>query len=329
MNVAGSWWRFVIWAAPALIAVVCGCSQFIDPNVPEPIRPFVEPQNGREYLLYRPSHYDREYAWPLIVVCHSSFPDSPGREIRGWTERAESRGFIVAVPSLLASKKPLRDNADRQIPLQRKDEAHILSMIQHIRAGHSISEDRIFVHGWSRGAFTALHAGLRHPELFRAVSVMQPVFSSDYLADVGQSVDNYQPVRVNYSAKDAITGKDAHRCVEWLRDQGANLWDDSVGRADRKDPSGVVDFFDDVIRRHPRVRIASFPADGDNPLRIQFKVRCSYTPTRYKWEFGDGDKSYVADPIHQYPRAGRYRVTVTVFGPKDREDQRVLTLLVP
>ena len=56
-----------------------GCSQLIDPNVPAPLRDLVEPVLGREYLLYRPSHYDREYDWPLIVVCHTSFPDSPNR----------------------------------------------------------------------------------------------------------------------------------------------------------------------------------------------------------------------------------------------------------
>ena len=329
MNIVGTRFQPVVGATLTLIVAVSGCSQYIDPNVPEPIRPFIEPERGGEYLLYRPSHYDREHSWPLIVVCHSSYPDSPIREIRAWTELAESRGFIVAAPTLFASKKPLRDNPDRQIPLQRKDEDHILAMVQHIRAGHSISDDRILIHGWSRGAFSALHTGLRHPGLFRAVSVMQPSFGIGYLADVGKSIDKHQPVYVNYSARDAITGKHGRKCVDWLRDLGADLWEDSAVPVDWKDTRGVVKFFEDVIRKHPRIRVAAFPVDRDNPLQIQFKLRCSYTPRRYKWEFGDGDRSSVAEPIHVYARPGSYVVTVTVFGPDDREDQRTLMLRVP
>src|SRR3990172_2443966 len=96
-----------------------GCSEYTDPNVPEPIRPFVEPQFGGEYLLYRPSSYDRNKAWPLIVVCHSSFPDSPNRRIRAWTQLAESHGFLLVAPRLTGEKKSWLRDANKENKRQR------------------------------------------------------------------------------------------------------------------------------------------------------------------------------------------------------------------
>ena len=87
-------------AGGVLPILFSGCSPYVDSRVPEPIRPVVEPVLGREYLLYRPSGYDKRLTWPLIVVCHGAFPDNPNRQIRVWTELAESDGFLVlALPS--------------------------------------------------------------------------------------------------------------------------------------------------------------------------------------------------------------------------------------
>jgi pimeloyl-ACP methyl ester carboxylesterase len=312
-----------------IMALSTGCSQYIDPNVPEQIRPFVEPEHGRDYLLYRPSNYDRERAWPLIIVCHTSFPDSPNKQIRAWTELAESRGFLVAAPKLRATSKSSRPKAAARIRLLRQDEDHILATIQHIRAGHTVSDDRVFIHGWAGGAHAALHAGLRHPELFRAISLIGPKFKSGYLVDVGNGIDHYQPIFVNYSVSEALAGKQGSRCVDWLRSRGANLHEDPAGLARKTDTAGVVDFLEDVIRKDAWIRIGAFPTGENNPLEVHFKLRCSYTPLGYRWEFGDGDESTIARPIHVYAAPGTYRVAVTTRGPNGREDHRTLDLKVP
>ena len=306
-----------------------GCSHLIDPNVPEPVRPCVEPELGREYLLYRPSSYDPQLAWPLVVVCHTSFSDSPSRQIRNWTQLAESHGFLVAAPRLKGTRKTLPPKAAKQRLLQRQDERHILATIRHIRAGHNISSDRIFIHGWSGGAYAALHTGLKHPQTFRAVSVIGPKFNAGYLTDVDDSLDHYQPVYVNYSVSDAITGKHGRQCVDWLRSTGANLWENPMGSARAGDCRHVVDFYKEVTRKHPWIHIRAYPASDDNPLEVQFKLRCSYAPARYRWEFGDGDESPVAEPIHAYSDPGVYTVTVTLEGLKGRQDHRKVCLTVP
>ena len=317
----------VVWTI--VLCVAAGCSQLIDPNVPEPIRPMVEPLLGRPYLLYRPSGYDRDSGWPLIIVCHSSFPDSPNRQIREWTQLAESRGFLVAAPKLTGVASRFPSASDRQRSLQSEDERRIIATVQHVQAGHNISEDRIFIHGWSGGAYAALYAALRNPDRFRAVSLIQPRFDPDSFVDVGKIIDRHQPVLVHYNSGDALSGKHAARCVQWLRSHDADVRDDPLGPARRSDTPRAVEFFERVIRKDPWIRIRAFPRSTDNPFEMQFKLKCSLVPARYSWEFGDGEVSNEAEPIHIYVRPGTYRVTVTVDDADRHSQSRSIQLTVP
>lgn len=319
-----------VWCVFLSICVFLpGCSQFIDPNVPEPIRPYIEPEHGGTYLLYRPSAYEREKSWPLIVACHSSFPDTSNKRIRAWTQYAESYGFLVAVPELKGIRGSFPLKADKQIVHQRHDERHILAMIRQIRAGHNVSEDRIFIHGFSGGAYAALYTGLRHPEIFRAVALSQPKCNEGYLADVAEGIDRHQAVLVNYSVIDAITGKHARRCLDWLQAHGANVMEDAHGAVQPADTKRPIEFFEEVLRKQPWIRIRAFPAPGRDPLEIQFKLQCSYQPKHFRWEFGDGEESAVAEPVHAFATPGTYPVTVTVDGPKDGRHSRSVAITVP
>ena len=172
------WWG----AAPLMsLLLATGCARYVDRNVPEPIRRGVEPVWGRPYELYRPSSYDRDRAWPLIIVAHSSFPDSANRQIRAWDQLAEAHGFLVLAPVLDSSSTSWRRRAADQLERLRRDERHILASLRHVRAGHNISDDRIFLYGWGQGGHAALHTGLLHPEVFRAVAVIQPAYEPGFL----------------------------------------------------------------------------------------------------------------------------------------------------
>ncbi len=318
------------WQIPLVVfAFLTGCSRYIDPNVPEPIRPHVEPEHGGDYLLYRPSSYKRDRAWPLIVACHGSFPDSPDKRIRAWTQQAESYGFLVAVPKLRGAKGILRVRPAKQVIRRRDDERHILATIGHIRASHNVSEDRIFIHGWSGGACTALHAGLRHPGIFRAIALSSPKFDEGCMAGGDEIIDRYQPVFVHYELTDAVTGKHARRCVDWLQSRSAALTVNAHGVLRTTDTEPAVRFFELVLRTQPWIRIRAFSTLGGNPLEMQFKLRCSFQPTQYVWEFGDGQESAVAEPVHAYTAPGTYRVSVTVDEPKGAQHRRSVKLKVP
>jgi len=305
-----------------------GCSQFIDPNVPEPIRPFVEPQFGGEYLLYRPSSYDRNKAWPLIVVCHSTFPDSPNRRLRAWTELAESHGFLLVAPRLTGNKNSWLAGANKENK-PRDDETHILAVIQHVRAAHNVSDDRILIHGFAGGAASALRTGLKNPQTFRAISVTQPRFEPADLADVGPWIDPYQPVYLSYSAAEVFSGKEGRLCADWLRAHGANLRYDPTGSAVGGDSERHVAFFQEVIRKEQWLHVTVSPANLQSPLEMRFRLLSAASPSRFRWQFGDGDESPVAEPVHAFAKAGTYRITVTVEWPKTGPHTRIVDLSVP
>ncbi|AKB54529.1 hypothetical protein A9239_09925 [Methanosarcina sp. A14] len=51
-------------------------------------------------------------------------------------------------------------------------------------------------------------------------------------------------------------------------------------------------------------------------MKIQFYDTSTGSPTSWKWDFGDGSKSYHQNPTHKYSKAGVYMVSLTVKNAK-------------
>ncbi len=306
-----------------------GCSQLIDPNVPEPIHPFVEPQTGGEYLLYRPSSYDRKQAWPLIVACPSSFPDAPHKQVREWTQLAEQYGFLIAVPKLEFEKRGWQGEPTNLPEVLKKNERRILSTIKHVRAGHNISEDRILLYGWKHGATFALHTGMRNPEVFRAISVTRPELYDDALPGIWKGIDPHQPIQVHHDMGDFITGKHTKGAIEWLRSIGVSVTPRTIGSATKSDTASAILFFQETIRNVPWLHIRAFTPSPERPLEVHFKTKGSLSPRQFRWYFGDGDESVVAKPVHVFANSGTYTVTLTVPGRDGQEVKRSASITVP
>lgn len=312
-----------------VLSAASSCSQLIDPNVPEPIHPFVEPQTGGEYLLYRPSSYDRNQGWPLIVACPSSFPDAPHKQVREWTQHAEQYGFLIAVPKLEFAKRGWQSEPTNLPEVLKRNERQILSAVRHVRAGHNVSEDRVLLYGWQRGATFALHAGMRNPEVFRAIAVTRPEIHGDALPGLWTGIDHHQPIQVHYDMDDFVTGKHHQRVVEWLRSIGAGLTPRTLGAARKSDTSDAILFFQETIRGVAWLHIRAFTSDPAKPLEVHFKTKGSLAPRQFRWYFGDGDESVVAEPVHVFGKPGTYTVSLTVPGPGGREVKRSASVTVP
>lgn len=312
-----------------MVGLMGGCVSRVDSSAPEPIRTFVEPDRGSQYRLYRPSSYDRNYDWPLVVVCHSALGDSPRQQIRAWSQLAEREGLLVAAPSLTGVRKFFAPKPRVQRELLREDEARILSVVEHVRAGHSVSPDRVFLYGFGGGAHAALFTGLRHPDVFRAIALVGPGFEENCFQGGEMSVAPYQPILVNYNVADAITDRFGKRCVAWLQRQQGNVRVDVTGQADRHGAPRVVAFFEEVVRSTPWMNIRTNPVSDGNPLGRQFELLASPKPLTVRWTFGDGDKSSIAEPIHVYARPGSFRVTVQATFADRQSDSRSILLAVP
>lgn len=321
--------RPVVLVLLACCAALPGCSGYIDPFVPEPIRPCKEPEFGSEYLLYRPSHYDRRQSWPLVVACSGGFPDTPNLQIRSWTQFAESYGFLVAVPTLVSNKSYWKPPEPfEHVELLREDERRILAMIRQIRAGHSISEDRMFIHGWSRGTHAALKVGMKYPDLFRAVAISHPRFEETVIGNAANN-DLHQPVFLLYQLTDTVTGKNAKRCAEWLEARFVDVMIDPRANSAMIDAERVIVFFENVVRSRPWIRIRAYAGRADNPLAVKFKLSSSIPLAQYHWTFSDGGTSHETNPLHVFQETGTYRVDVEVHELAGHSYQRSINLKVP
>ncbi len=317
----------------ALMAIITcsglGCASLVDPSVPEPIHQAIEPRHGVPYLLYRPAGYDRSQSWPLIVACHGGFGDSPNKQLRRWTKLAESRGFLVVAPTLASGRRFSVNKAEKYVQDLRADEKHILGVINHVRAAHNISLDRIFIAGQAEGVHAALFAGLRHAEIFRAISLAHPKFVEEVMREADDDIDHAQPVYLQYSIDDILWGKKGKICADWLRAHGVTMEEDRTASTKTDGRRYDVEFFENVIRKHPWAVIRQLPVTEGGPLDVQFILRTTLVPRRYEWTFGDGGSALVAEPVHAFAKPGQYLVSVTIDVPGQAPIHRSRQVHVP
>ncbi len=74
----------------------------------------------------------------------------------------------------------------------------------------------------------------------------------------------------------------------------------------------VVQLSDTIsVQGHPVTAFDCPEGYGLAPYEVSFTDLSSNVPTRWTWDFGDGDSSYVADPTHVYDEPGVYTVSHT------------------
>jgi hypothetical protein len=174
---------------------------------------------------------------------------------------------------------------------------------------------------------------LKHPDLFRAIDISNPKFHGVCMGEVAASIDPHQPVQVRYPITDKILGRHGKNCEEWLRANGADLREDRPGPHEPGSPSHAVGFFEDVLRTVPWLRVRTSLPDSNQPRRVRFTLESSVEPAEYLWDFGDGQTSPIASPLHEYAKPGAYRATVTATlrakGAKGVSQRRSTDVVVP
>lgn len=288
-----------------------------------------EPKSGGRYYLVRPSNYNRKSAWPLIVLCHSRGGDSPQKQLSEWADLAEQRGFVVAAPQFdHAHRSRWTDEAlvqSEQIAAANL----VLNTVEHVRAGHNISEDRILIYGYGQGAEPALRAGLSRPDVFRAISLNKPIVGNDRLPGNWTQVDPYQPIHLRYNNNDRLFYKRYNSLREWLHLIGAHVQHDWAGAVDRERAARSVAFFELLLRKEPWLHVLAHKADAGRPFTVQLILKSSFEPTQIRWDLGDGNSSYETRPTHTFANAGTYPITVYATGDGRKELSRRVWLTMP
>ena len=289
----------------------------------------IEPHTRSSYLLYVPSIYTDDYAWPLVVACHGTWPyDRAESQMQEWARFAEYEGIIVVAPRLVSAKGDFPPSPKKQIALQEEDERALLATVSEIKRSHHIAEEKVFLTGWSAGAYPLLNTGLKHPDVFRALFIRQGNFDERFMDVPPSRVSRWQPIKVVYGKVDTLRDQ-TRASIVWLRDMG--LWveeQEFSGVHRRIDPKNTWRFFKTVIDQRPWIRIRTHRADPVRPLTIRFDLDAVPEAIEQKWFFGDGDDSYERAPIHTYKDPGKYLVRVNVALKGGKTFSRTKTLRV-
>ncbi|WP_455565215.1 PKD domain-containing protein, partial [Methanosarcina barkeri] len=67
-----------------------------------------------------------------------------------------------------------------------------------------------------------------------------------------------------------------------------------------------------TVTSKPVAAFSASPTSGKSPLNVKFTDKSTGSPTKWKWDFGDGTKSFHQNPTHKYSKAGKYTVTLKV-----------------
>jgi len=66
----------------------------------------------------------------------------------------------------------------------------------------------------------------------------------------------------------------------------------------------------------PFVNFSAEPTEGKAPLTVVFTDKSTKSPTKWKWDFGDGTTSTKQNPMHKYSKVGSYTVKLTATNAK-------------
>ena len=66
----------------------------------------------------------------------------------------------------------------------------------------------------------------------------------------------------------------------------------------------------------PVANFTSSATSGKAPLKVTFTDTSTGIPAKWFWDFGDGSKSYLQNPVHKYSKAGIHTVNLTVKNAK-------------
>jgi predicted esterase len=311
----------------------CGCPSLNALPTQSPVQEIKPDESDSAFLLYVPSTYSSQKAWPLVILCHGTIPyDTPELQIREWALFAETKGIIVAAPRLVGTKGDFPPQPDRQITLQRQDEQTILKMVTTLKGRYRIAEEQVFLTGWSAGAYAILYTGIRNPDVFRALAIRQGSFDKRFMEIPADRMDRWQPIKVIYGSTDIIRDQ-TKDCVKWLRDEKLYVEElELPGTHRRIDPKFVWTFLSQVIRERPWIRIKAHPVDPEKPLTVQFSLETVPAALHQKWNFGDKqEESRETSPTHTYAQPGRYEVVanVTLKGGKKFTRKRSIQIGTP
>ena len=116
-----------------------------------------------EQSQFIPMHYEKNYAYPLIVWLHGDGDDH--RQIQQVMPLISMRNYVAVAPSANTTADPWTQSP---LSIDRAEQA-VLHSIQTACLSYNIHSERIFLMGLASGGTMAFRIALRNPDLFGGV----------------------------------------------------------------------------------------------------------------------------------------------------------------
>ncbi len=119
------------------------------------------------WSLFVPLHYERNYAYPLLVWLHG--PGEDEHQLQRMMPLVSLRNYAAVAPrgSGASASRGFTWPADE--PSQRQAEQHVFEAIGAARLRLNVAPRRVFLAGFDAGGEMALRLGLAFPEQFAGV----------------------------------------------------------------------------------------------------------------------------------------------------------------
>ncbi len=94
-----------------------------------------------------------------------------------------------------------------------------------------------------------------------------------------------------------------------------------------KDVETKVEHIEILSADKPVVEFEANPQAGFGPLAVLFTDKSKGNIDNWNWEFGDGEKSILQNPLHVYENPGKYTVKLTVSGAQGKDTKEKKDLI--
>lgn len=134
------------------------------------------PHRESDHSIFVPIHYERNYAYPLIVWLHGEGADQ--QQLQQIMPSVSVRNYIAVGPRgtvVGAGGEPGYGwmQSERDI---KQAESRVLESIDTVRRRYNVASDRLFLAGYSSGGTMAVRLGLRHPDVFAGAATIGGAF---------------------------------------------------------------------------------------------------------------------------------------------------------
>ena len=215
--------------------------------------------------VFVPSSYSPETPSPLLFLLHGAGGNGRGL-LQGWTRFAEEHGYLLLAPT--------DPGANEGYAFTQEERDAGLAALRWMRLHHNVDENRIHLHGVSRGGHMAWDLAMRHPDLF--ASLVPAIGGPTWVISGGRNnmrlVENLwdMPIRdLQGSQDDPRLLRNLHLSFARIHAAGnedAMLMEfPELGHSYRTDQVDWVDFFGNAVRNPTPARILLRTARKANP----------------------------------------------------------------